>query len=121
MASFIVSLSDLLLLDSWKQAAKEDDKKEMYRVLFLNGMDITKPFEYEYCTHRNLQGQVVTCERIIGQERSDKAFLESGYASQQVRLEARGDASMYREHDGMSSRPLVSIEGMYDSKDYDKS
>lgn len=121
MASIIISLSDLMLLDSWKQAAKEDNKKDMYRVLFLNGVDIKKPFTYEYCTHRNLQGQIVTCERIVGHERSDEAFLKSGYASYQVRVEARGDGSFSRHIDGMGYRPLVSAEGGYDSRDYDKS
>ena len=121
MAYFNLSLSDLMLLDSWRTAAKGEDQKEMYRVLYSNGLDITKPFNYELCTHRNLQGKEITGERIVGVERNDAFWISTGAASEQAKLEYRGgkDGSMYRQLDSMNASPLRSAEGMYDSKDYD--
>lgn len=121
MAYYHISLTDLMLLDSWRTAAKGNDQKEMFRVLYSNGLDITKPFTYELCTHRNLQGKEVTGERIVGVERNCAHWIATGAASEQAKLEYRGgkDGSMYRQLDSMSGSVLRSAEGMYESKDYD--
>ena len=118
MAVYHLSISDLLLVDSYKQAVKDNDNKAMLKALFVNGLDITKPFTYEESTHRNLQGKVVTCERIVGEERRDDSWLLTGCASDQVKAEVRGDWSLLKDCNEMGATRLRSIEGMYDSKDY---
>lgn len=51
-------------------------------VLYDLGMDTAKHFEvHEVVQHRNRLGNVVTCSRYYGEERSDDEYLRSGYAS----------------------------------------
>lgn len=119
MAYHIISVSDLERLESYRTAVAENNKREELRVLYLNGVDITKPFSYEHCTHRNLMNEVVEGMRITSTERSDEGWLVSGAASAQAKAEARGDGSFLRELNSIRTTGICSAEGMFDSKDYD--
>ena len=119
MAYHILSESDLIRIEAYRKAKEENNKREELRVLYLNGVDITKPFTYEECTHRNLLNEVVEGKRITSTERSDNGWLVSGAASAQAKAEARGDGSFLRELNSIRTSGIVSAEGMFDSKDYD--
>lgn len=119
MADHLISFSDLLLVDGWKEAFASDNKVEISRRLYACGVDIAKPWSVEFSTHRNLQGQIVSCERIISKERGDPTWIKSGGASDQVKLEQH-EGSMFKELAGMGRRGITSAEGTYNSKDYNK-
>ena len=119
MAYHIISESDLMRIEAYRKAKEENNKREELRVLYLNGVDITKPFTYEECTHRNLMNEVVEGKRITSTERSDEGWLVSGAASAQAKAEARGDGSFLRELNSIRTTGICSAEGMFNSKDYD--
>jgi len=76
-----LSVSDLLLIDDFKTAFGSDDKKAIEKILFENGMDINEPVSLEFSKHRNLRGNIVSCERYVGEERQDLSWRQSGAAS----------------------------------------
>lgn len=119
MASQLLSFSDLLLVDGWAEAFATDNKVEINRRLYTCGVDITKPWTVEFSEHRNLRGQIVSCDRIVGTERKDPVWIKSGGASEQVKLEQH-EGSMFKELAGMGRRGITSAEGTYNSKDYNK-
>ena len=75
-----------------------DDLKS---VLFDLGLDSNQNFTLQEVTqHRNRLGQVVTCGRFEGVERSDTGWLKSGYASQAARDKSKNSKlldDLYRE------------------------
>lgn len=81
MIGHTLSISDLLLIDSFKKAFGEEDKQTIEKILYENGMDVTEPYTLEFSKHRNLRGNIVSCERYVGEERRDKNWLNSGAAS----------------------------------------
>lgn len=57
--------------------------EEFNNILFELGLDLNTPYEYqESIQHRNMLGEIVTCARIVGNERTDQEWVISGYASQ---------------------------------------
>jgi len=88
MIGFNLSVSDLLLVDGFKEAFGQGNKEEIKQILFNNGMDVNKEFELVFCRHRNLRGMVVECQRYEGEERFDRDWLKSGAASWEAQLEA---------------------------------
>jgi len=81
MIGHTLSISDLLLIDNFKKAFGEEDKSTIEKILYENGMDVAEPYTLEFSKHRNLRGNIVSCERYVGEERQDKAWLKSGAAS----------------------------------------
>jgi hypothetical protein len=49
--------------------------------LFDLGLDVVKGYEEQQCQHRNRFNEVVECKRWVGNERTDKSWVTSGYAS----------------------------------------
>lgn len=88
MIGFNLSVSDLLLVDGFKESFGQDNKEKIKEILFNNGMDVNKEFELVFCRHRNLRGMVVECQRYEGEERFDRDWLKSGAASWEAQLEA---------------------------------
>ena len=78
-----VSLSELEVLHKgistkWTEENKEEFKSMLYSV----GLDTDKPYEVqENLPHRNRLNKVVQCNRWMGNERTDAAWITSGYAS----------------------------------------
>jgi hypothetical protein len=77
---FNLSLSDLLLVNGFAEAFGEDNKEQINKFLFDNGLDISMGVDEVVCKHRNLRGDVVDCLMYQGHERSDE-WLKSGAAS----------------------------------------
>ena len=61
-------------------------------------------YHSQLCTHRNRQGDIVTCSRYSGYERVDAEWLKTRYASSEVRLYSRGDMSLIEEMAQISKR-----------------
>lgn len=94
MTDFSLSLSDLLLVDGFKEAYSKEDHRTVNKILFMNGLDVKKKVDVVVALHRNLRNQIVTCERYEGCERMDEAWLKSGYASMYAIIEATGDDNL---------------------------
>lgn len=84
---FNLSLSDLLLCEGFAQAFGEDNKLEINKFLFDNGLDVSMGVDEVVCKHRNLRGNVVDCLMYQGHERSCKEWLSGGSASWDNTLE----------------------------------
>lgn len=63
-----------------------------------------KFYEVMKCKHRNLQGELVDCNRYAGVERIDDDWIENGNPSEDAKIAARGDLSYVREIQKMSKR-----------------
>lgn len=88
MIGHTLSVSDLLLIKDFQVAFGNDDKQAIEKILFENGMDVNEPYTVEFSQHRNLRGQIVSCDRYVGEERQDKCWLKSGAASWESQVEA---------------------------------
>ena len=88
MIGHALSVSDLLMIKDFQVAFGNDDKQAIEKILFENGMDIEEPYTVEFSQHRNLRGQIVSCDRYVGEERQDKCWLKSGAASWESQVEA---------------------------------
>ena len=69
-------------------------------ILFNFGMDLTQPIEKQTdIQHKNRMNKVVICDRYIGYERTDKDWINSGYASKEAKDKASGSkllADLYK-------------------------
>lgn len=88
MIGHTLSISDLLLVDNFKEAFGKEDKQAIEQILFDNGMDVTEPYSLEFSKHRNLRGNIVSCQRYVGEERQDRVWLKSGAASWEAIVES---------------------------------
>lgn len=83
LALISVSLSELEELQpniSHKWIA--ENKTEFESMLYTLGLDVAAPYEIqENLPHRNRLDKVVQCNRWNGNERTDEAWIKSGYAS----------------------------------------
>ena len=70
-----LSLSDMLLVDGFKEAFGTDNKELINNYLYDNGLDCSLGVDEVVCQHRNLRGQVVNCLRWEAHERSDSEWL----------------------------------------------
>jgi hypothetical protein len=71
----------------------EDNKEEFNNLLWQFGMDTIGFIEkQESVTHRTRLNRTVTCDRWVGNERFDKEWVESGYASRESRDKASGSS-----------------------------
>ena len=81
-----VSLSEIQKVVPWVTAEYLDEhRKELDGMLYDLGLD-SKNYPYEVFTdmHRNRFNEIVTCQRYVGNERTDVEWLNSGYASQEA-------------------------------------
>lgn len=102
MNFYFLSFSDLRLLDEWVEPRPDD--KSLAKMLFANGMDITKPYEIVQRLHRNLQNEVVDDLRVEGSERTDFAWRRTGAASLGAYLYSTNDLFLKEEMRKMSRR-----------------
>lgn len=73
--------------------------------LFNLGMDVTKPIEVqETIQHRNRFGEMVMCDRWVGDERTDATWIKSGYASNEAIDKSKGNSLL---------NDLYRMKGMY--------
>jgi hypothetical protein len=63
----------------------DKNKTEFEGILYSLGMETGLPYEIqENIQHRNRFGKVVQCSRWVGNERTDKEWINSGYASREA-------------------------------------
>ena len=96
MTDYNLSVSDLVLVDGFKEAYASADIEAIKRVLHQNGLDTDKDYELVQVVHRNLRNQVVNGQRYEGEERLDDEWIKSGYASLEARIEAVDDPHLRR-------------------------
>lgn len=92
LAVLFVSESELALTDAaYDYSWLETNKDYLFKLLHDLGLDVNRDLEYQDVTqHRNRLNQLVTCGRYSGWERTDKEWIESGYASRAAKIAASG-------------------------------
>ena len=105
-AILIVSASEIAkVLPDFTYAWTEANPHKFQDLLFEIGMDINHKFEVQECVqHKNRFGEVVICDRYVGVERTDKAWVESGYASVEAQDRSRNNKLL---------NDLYRMKGMY--------
>lgn len=100
VALCIVSASELWTVDNkYTEEYLDQNPEELQTILYSLGMNTGTSIEVQEVTHRNRFNNVVTCKRWVGNERLDKEWLNSGYASQEAKDKATGSkmlADLYR-------------------------
>jgi hypothetical protein len=107
VATVVVSFSELFkalpdITQGWCEEV--ENKSKLEKILWGLGLDIYKPWERQSgLIHRNRLNEVILCDRWVGVERLDRAWIESGYASREARNEASGsklvqDLDPYKYH-----------------------
>lgn len=118
---YSLSISDLMIVDGFKEAYGKRDEETIKRILFENGMDVNKPYEEHVCEHRNLRNQHVHCSRYEGLSRLDPWWLkESGCATLEMWIASAKDPSFREELKNVSREQNRSAEREYTSKNYSK-
>lgn len=97
-----LSFSDLKLLDDWVDPQPEPT--ELAKILYTNGMDITREYEIVECKHRNLRNQIVDDFRVEGSERTDPVWRQSGAASLNAYMYSTDDLFLKEDMRRMSKR-----------------
>jgi hypothetical protein len=86
----------------------ENNQEEFLDILFQLGLDPKEPFDYQdHLQHRNFFNEIVVCDRVVGSERLDKEWLESGFASPEAKdksLNSKLLIDLYRQ------RGMVDVE-----------
>ncbi len=120
MVPYSLSVSDLLMIPKFQKAFGENDKDTIKKVLYENGREVDLGSDEVFCTHRNLQGKVVSCMRYESGERTDESWLSSGAASldahiascpdftKRVELNMMSKTSCSRETEDMLERAACS-------------
>ena len=101
-AASYVSESELELLNPAYQASWEIEKPRLFEDMLWNlGLDSTLDYKrIDGIQHRNKLNKIVTCSRWVGNERTDIAWLTSGYASQEAIDKGKNNPlldSLYKE------------------------
>lgn len=94
MADYSLSFSDLMMIDEFKVAVKDNDQEKIRRILFENGMEVSKNYEVRVCNHRTLTNKEFNGPRFEGEERLDDVWIKSGAASLEATIESVKDASV---------------------------
>lgn len=86
VAMVIVSESELVkVIKDYNSDYENTNPIEFQNVLFNMGMDIRQPYRrQDGMYHRNRLNEIVLCSRWIGEERQDKSWIMSGYASKEA-------------------------------------
>lgn len=75
--NFSISFGDIAQLDVCSGGGCQNlPRDQLEEVLFTNGLDIDKPYQIIYDTHRGITNQVYTTNRIVGFIRSDGTWIE---------------------------------------------
>ena len=93
IALCIVSASEIAkVMPSFTYDMVEKDRDTFLDILYQFGMDIKQPIEIQKdLMHRNRMNNIVQCDRYVGYERTDKIWIESGYASREAKDKSTGN------------------------------
>lgn len=75
------------------------DVDTLEKILYDLGMDVEMPYEEQYVLHRNSFDEIKHCLRWVGEERTDREWITSGYASEAAKDKSSGNkllADLYR-------------------------
>ena len=87
-----ISFSEINKVDKTITPEWASKNPEAFNTILYNlGMDISIPYDWQVnIQHRNYFNEVVTCDRIVGNERLDKEWLEGNkLASTEAKDKAR--------------------------------
>ena len=89
-----VSESEVVLLEPGYTSNLElTNPKKLEYLLYNLGLDVDQPYQrFDSIQHRNRLNEVVICSRWCGNERNDKDWLASGYASKAAKDRASNNA-----------------------------
>ena len=89
----------------------KNNEEEFKSILHQLGMDISVPWDYqENIQHRNYFNEIVTCDRIVGNERTDSEWTHSGLASQEAIDKSRNSRLLV---DIYRMKGMVDVEGSH--------
>jgi hypothetical protein len=94
MTAYALSFADLMLVNGFKEAVRSDDQDTIMRVLFENGMEVSKAHSIRVCNHRTLTNKEFNGPRYEGEERLDDVWIKSGCASLEATIESAKDPSV---------------------------
>lgn len=64
----------------------DNNQEKFKQMLYELGADVNRYIEkQENVTHRNRFNEIVTCDRYVCDERTDKEWIESPYSSQEAK------------------------------------
>lgn len=96
IALVYISLSELQTIDrKYTEEWVDNSEQELVGVLKGLGLDVNQPWERQVVEHRNRFGNLITCSRFVGCERTDKEWVESGHASQAAKDKAGGSKLVF--------------------------
>lgn len=105
------SMTDLMQIDKFKQAAKFNNTKVMEEVLWELGLDTSQPYVFNECLHRALTTNIpVQGVRIEGYARSDKEWLNDKYVPVEDIAYGMKDKSFGRELNSLNPHSYVMNE-----------
>ena len=97
MAYISISMADLMTVPGFAEAYGNKDKEKLDVIFYGCGVDVSKYYEWHFCTHRRINGETVTCERLEGHERFDREWLESGFATYDAQIDSHPDLYFRQE------------------------
>lgn len=88
-----ISLSEIQKVKPWiTWDFIQENQKEFEEMLYDLGLDTKNyPYEVQNVQHRNRFNEIVSCERFVGNERTDRDWIQSGNASQEALDKAAGN------------------------------
>lgn len=96
IALVYISLSELQTVDrKYTEDWADNSEQELLGVLRGLGIDVDQSVERQVVEHRNRFGNLITGSRWVGNERLDKEWIESGYASQEAKDKAGGSKLVF--------------------------
>lgn len=86
VAKVIISESELAIgIPEYNSNYEQEHPGKFKQVLYRLGIDVSLPYaRQDGLWHRNRLNQVVLCSRWIGEERQDRNWVRSGYASREA-------------------------------------
>lgn len=87
MIGYSLSLSDMLLVQGFKEAFGNNDQELIKQYLYDNGLDSSLGLDEVVCEHRNLRGQIVNCLRWEAHERADSDWMQGDGCSWENKVE----------------------------------
>lgn len=94
MADYALSFHDLMLVDGFKEAYEIQNSKVFESILQTNGFDVSLGYELVACNHRTINNIEYYGIRVEGFERTDPAWIATGCASLEARIESTNDKSL---------------------------
>ncbi|MDB4312241.1 hypothetical protein N9937_02300 [bacterium] len=75
--NFFISSGDISQLEICKGGACQHlPQEDLEKVLYKNGLDVFKPYQVVYDTHRGISNKVFTTTRFVGFIRDDEVWTE---------------------------------------------